>query len=85
MPEFFDKRISTLINQQVPDFVAADHGTFVSFVKAYYEWMEQEGKLQEVVSDFDKYIDIDDTVDSFVEYFHRNFMSNIPRDLYSET
>jgi hypothetical protein len=35
--------ISNLVNSQFPAFISQDHPTFVSFIEAYYEWMEEEG------------------------------------------
>ncbi len=36
----FTKKITNLINQQVPDFVLSDHPKFLEFVKSYYKFME---------------------------------------------
>ena len=36
----FTKKITNLINQQVPEFVLGDHPKFLEFVKAYYRFME---------------------------------------------
>lgn len=53
-----------LISQQFPEFIREDHPAFVAFVKAYYEWMNQQQpqRLTELV-------DIDKTVDAYVEHF----------------
>ncbi len=36
----FTKKITNLINQQVPEFVLSDHPKFLEFVKSYYKFME---------------------------------------------
>ena len=36
----FTKKITNLINQQVPEFVLSDHPKFLEFVKTYYRFME---------------------------------------------
>ena len=36
----FTKKITNLINQQVPEFVLADHPKFLEFVQTYYRFME---------------------------------------------
>ena len=42
-----DKKISPLIEGQVPDFIQADHDRFVQFVKSYYKFLESaELKLE---------------------------------------
>ena len=40
----FTKKVSPLIEGQVPDFVQADHPVFVDFVKDYFQFLEA-GKL----------------------------------------
>ena len=40
----FTKKLSPLIEGQVPDFVQADHPVFVDFVKDYFKFLEA-GKL----------------------------------------
>ena len=36
----FTKKVSPLIEGQVPDFVQADHPVFVNFVKDYFQFLE---------------------------------------------
>ena len=36
----FIKKVSPLIEGQVPDFVQADHPVFVDFVKDYFSFLE---------------------------------------------
>lgn len=36
----FTKKITNLLNQQVPEFVLSDHPKFLEFVKSYYKFME---------------------------------------------
>ena len=37
-----EKNISNLVEHQFPEFYRTDGPTFVSFVKAYYKWLESE-------------------------------------------
>ena len=39
----FHERISVKVEGQLPGFVKHDHELFVSFLEAYYEYMEQVG------------------------------------------
>ena len=42
-----DRKISPLIEGQVPDFIQAEHNLFVQFVKSYYKFLESaELKLE---------------------------------------
>lgn len=55
------------IVQQVPEFVRSEYPAFVEFLKAYYQWLEEEyniGRLEELV-------DIDSTTDGFLKYFRK--------------
>ena len=41
---------SILINRQVPEFVREEHPLFITFLEAYYEFLEQKqtGKLNDL-------------------------------------
>ena len=41
----FTKKVSPLIDGQVPDFVQADHPLFVDFLKDYFKFVEA-GRLK---------------------------------------
>lgn len=58
---------SLLIPQQVPSFVLSEYPLFVDFLKAYYQWLEQEYSLPQIES----LIDIEKTLDEFVQYFQK--------------
>ncbi len=78
------KKISPLIESQFPAFLREEGPRFVSFLKAYYEYLEQTGNPVDVVRSLVDYQDIDRTVDSFVEYFRREFMLNIPQNVLAD-
>ena len=37
-----NNKISTIIEEQIPDFIKEDHDNFVQFLKSYYEFLESE-------------------------------------------
>lgn len=78
------KKISPLIETQFPAFLREEGPRFVSFLKAYYEYLEQSGNPVDVVRSLVDYQDIDRTIDSFVEYFRREFMLNIPQNVLAD-
>ena len=41
-----DLKTSLLINRQVPEFIREDHPLFISFLEAYYEFLENEQGTQ---------------------------------------
>jgi hypothetical protein len=79
-----DKKISTLVEQQFPQFARDDGPNLVAFVKAYYEWTEQANNAIEVSKNLINYQDIDNTYDKYLEYFHREIMDNIPRSILAD-
>ena len=69
-------RLSVLIEEQLPEFVATDYQGFVQFLKAYYEFLEQNNNAQEVLQDITKYADIDQTTENLVTRFIQNYASD---------
>jgi hypothetical protein len=76
-----DEETSILVNEQVPEFVRQDHSRFVKFLEAYYEWFDSPqnpgGTLKRLI-DFG---DVDNSVDTFVEYFYRELATQFPRNV----
>ena len=77
MPTY--KKLSTLVEQQFPEFVRTDGPQFVAFLEAYYEWMEQDGNAIDANKNLLSYRDIDTTLDAYVAYFQDEFMATIPQ------
>ena len=65
----------SLIPAQVPEFVREDYPEFVSFIQAYYEYLEQYG------IDLESVRDLDTTLDDFIQYFKSELAVNMPADL----
>ena len=79
----FDERISVQVEGQLPDFVKQDHTTFVAFLEAYYEYMEQTGKPYEIIGNLDNYFNIDKTVDDYLKYFKKQFGKDVPEAVFA--
>ena len=77
------ERISVKIQGQLPRFVKEDHETFVSFMEAYYEYMEQLGKPYEIIGNITNYANVDKTVDEFLNYFKKQFGEDIPEAVFA--
>ena len=80
-----DNKQSILIQNQFPDFVKEDYPTFIRFMEAYYEFLEN--KLENQKNDLNyqarKYYtisDIDENLSEFEEYFFKTFLELFPRD-----
>lgn len=75
------KSLAFLLERSVPGFVKTDHETFIAFLEAYFTWMEETGKAQEVITQFSDYKDIDNTIEEFLEYFRVNYFQTIPKNV----
>jgi hypothetical protein len=65
-------KLSTLVASQLPEFVRSDYQTFVTFLEAYYEYLETTQQ------DLNELRDLDKTLDSFVRYFKDELASKLP-------
>jgi len=80
-----NEKISLLVPEQVPEFVRADNPKFVSFLQAYYRFLEeQQGtKQNDLVTKAKelRYIsDVDSSLDLFEEQFFNTFLSLLPKE-----
>jgi hypothetical protein len=53
------KRISTLIESQLPEFISNEYELFGKFVEKYYESLEVQGGTLDIINNVQKYLDID--------------------------
>ena len=74
-------KISNLVSSQMPGFVRDDHEMFITFMKAYYEWMEQNGGTVDVIKNISDYKDVDKSVDVFLDELQKTFISAIPKEV----
>ena len=80
-----DLKTSLLVNRQVPEFVREDHPTFIAFLEAYYEFLEQKQgtQINDLVTkakDLRYVADVDYSIDQFQQSFINNFAALIPQD-----
>ena len=81
-----DQKTSLLINRQVPEFVRDEYPVFVSFLEAYYEFLEQKqgtelNDLTAKSKDLRDISDVDMSIEDFEENFFNTFADLIPRDV----
>lgn len=75
------RKLSSQIESQFSGFLRDDAPKFIAFLKAYFEYMEQSKDVIDASRGLFDYQDIDRTLDEFVEYFQREFMPSIPRNV----
>jgi hypothetical protein len=66
-------QLSSVVSRQIPEFIREDYPTFVSFVEAYYEYLQDQGV------DLSTARDIDQTLDEFVLEFKKELAHNLPQ------
>ena len=75
-----NQKTSLLVPFQLPAYIRDDpnYSTFVLFLQAYYEWLEQTGNLEDVTKNLLNYRDIDETTSEFINYFQNDFLPYFP-------
>ena len=77
---FANNYISTIVENQLPGFILADHPTFVTLLKKYYEYLEQTNKAVNVGKNLYDYMDVDETRADLVKYFKSKIIPNFPEE-----
>ena len=84
-----EKQISPFIERQFPEFYREEGDLFITFVKAYYEWLETQSfvdKNDNIITNdgplyhsrrLTDYRDIDTTIDQFILSFKNKYLSNV--------
>ena len=67
-------KLSDKVAGQLPEFIQANYPTFVAFLEAYYEYMDNQAVDILAVKD------IDDTLDDFITYFKSELATSFPYD-----
>jgi len=80
-----DNKVSLLINRQVPEFVREEYPVFISFLEAYYEFLENKQGTQKndltTKSKELKYIsDVDSSIEEFEQQFLNSYATFLPKD-----
>jgi hypothetical protein len=58
---------------------------FITFIKAYYEFLEQNTQAQELLQNISKYADIDETSEEMISLFLKNYAYNLSPSTKSDT
>lgn len=77
-------KTSHLISTQLPFFIRNEHEKFVRFLEVYYEYLEQEDKVGNVLKNARKQYDIDLTEDEYADLMYATFMKFIPTSVIAD-
>ena len=73
-----DNLTSLLINRQVPEFVREEYPVFISFLEAYYEFLEnKQGTQKNDLTTKSKELKYISDVDSSIEEFEEQFLNSL--------
>ena len=80
------QKTSLLVSSQLPEFIRDEpsYEKFVAFLNAYYEWMEENGKVTDRTKNLLNYTDIDKTSDEFLDYFYEEFLTYFPAEIVAD-
>ena len=78
-----DQKTSILINSQVPDFVKEEYPLFITFLEAYYEFLENKQGIQlnDLLTEskkVSKIFDVDLSIEDFKIHFFNTFANLLP-------
>lgn len=73
-----EDKLSLFVKEQFPAFYNEEGEIFQIFLKAYYEYLEQENKTLDYSRNLLEYKDIDKTTGEFLEHFKSTFLSQLP-------
>lgn len=81
-----DQKTSLLVNRQVPEYVRDEYPLFISFLEAYYEFLEnvqgtQKNDLLKKAKDLRYVSDVGYSIDTFEEQFFNMYASLFPKDV----
>lgn len=75
--------IKTLVSEQLPAFVAEENPVFVSFMEAYFEFIEQRNMPMNSLRSMKDFIDSDVMLGDFISEFFEE-MKSLPRNLVAD-
>ena len=74
-----ERNTSYLVDNQVPGFIKENYSGFVTFLKKYYEFMDQAGKQGDSIINYNN--DIDYASNDFLEKWRRALASDFPKTI----
>ncbi len=79
-----EKTVSHLIENQFPQIFREEGPMFVAFLRAYFEWMEEEGNNLFYTRRLPEIKDIDETLEEFIVHFKNTYLAKIPLNSHSD-
>lgn len=78
------RKINNMIRTQFPNFIReGNHEKFVAFLQAYYDFLEKEGKPNNILAIYNEINDVDKTLEPFLRNFVESFAFAIPSRFFA--
>lgn len=77
-------KLSSIVSNQFPAFFKEEGENFLAFIEAYYEYLEQNGKLTEAIQNLEGTRDINTTLDEYIQYFQDTLLPSVPHEVAAD-
>lgn len=80
------QKIAPLVYRQFPAFYREEGENFIQFIKAYYEWLDDEATKGPIYKarNLQETNDIDEAAEAYLDHFFTKYMRGIPRSILSD-
>lgn len=77
-------KLSSIVSNQFPAFFKEEGENFLAFIEAYYEYLEQNGKLTDAIQNLESNRDINTTLDEYIKYFQDTLLPSVPHEVAAD-
>ena len=77
-------KLSAIVKNQFPAFYKEEGENFLAFIEAYYEYLEQNGKLTDAIQNLEGTRDINTTLDEYIDYFQDTLLPSVPHEVAAD-
>lgn len=70
--------LQNTVSSQLPRHIVKDYPLFVEFLKAYYEWMGENGQPYYAVEKHLDWMNFKDSMDDYISYLREEYLFNLP-------
>jgi len=78
-----ETKIAHFVETQFPLFMREEGELFVSFLKSYFEWLEETGNINDKTRKLLSYDDIDTTLETYITRFKNTYLLGLPDNIIS--
>ena len=75
---------SSLVKNQLPNFVRDDYPTFITFLEKYYEWLETNNQVSYEIDALRNSIDLDTADDFYIDKLKNDLAPYFPKEIVAD-